>query len=212
MLLVYFDTTKAWLAKLARVPLLSVLQEPKADLDISRRSLLGAMYTKGLTTKFGAILNRKSAVALEPKFLKLKVRVKGLIDALIKSTEKKDIPGGIIDFLRRISSDGVYFPSEYFSIREKEALEFDSLGGTRNMHLCVNLPNGRFCSRLHLVLLNFLLVRILIPQVILQPWSAGIGVKSTKKQILRNLKNMATLLYLICNRISYLEKVFFFFY
>jgi hypothetical protein len=206
MLHIYFDATKAWLIKLARVPLLSVLQEPKIDLDMTSSSLFQSA-AKGFTKKFDAILSLKNTAALETKFLKLKVRVKGLIDAVLKSTEKNDIPSGIVEFLKRISNDGVYFPENYFSQKEKEVLEFDPLGATRNMELIENTPTKVKCYRRHVMLLNFIFIRILIPHIVLQPWDVGIGAKTTSRRVQSNLKNVATLIYLICMRLSSLEEV-----
>lgn len=112
MLNVYFDATRVWLGKIVRNPLLSVLQDPVLDLDLSTKS-----SSKGFATKFGALFAlrpRKTSAADtgmdESKFVKLKVRVKGVVDAIAKAVEKQDVPSGILDFWRRFTSDGLYFP------------------------------------------------------------------------------------------------------
>lgn len=57
-------------------------------------------------------------------------------------------------------------------------------------------------SRFNVVVINFLLVRILIPHVILQPWNVGIGSKNIGKQTSANLLSLATLLYCVCRQLS----------
>lgn len=121
MLNVYFEATRTWLAKMVRVPLLSILQDPSADLDLSSKTGM-AVQSKGFARKFGALLARrpvddapvpgsKAAIAQDAKLMKLRVRVKGIVDALIKAIERQEIPTGILEFWKRLSSDGVYFPS-----------------------------------------------------------------------------------------------------
>lgn len=111
MLRVYFDATRVWLEKIVRSPLLSICQEPSLDLDVSAKS-----SSKGFSNKFGALLALRSSSQRaetgidEGKFVKLKVRAKGIVDAIIKAVDKKDVPAGILGFWKRLTSDGVYFP------------------------------------------------------------------------------------------------------
>lgn len=97
------------------------------------------------------------------------------------------------------------FPSEL------QALEFSKLGSTRNMSLTCLISDDRGCpthySRFNVVLLNFLFIRILIPHVILQPWLVGIGGPKVTAQVALNLKNVATMLYLICRQVSPLPEI-----
>lgn len=120
MLNVYFEATRTWLAKLVRVPLLSILQDSSSGLDLS--SDTRAAHSKGFTKKFGALFARrpvddapvpgsKATIAHETKLMKLRVRVKGIADPLIRAIERQEIPTGILEFWKRLSSDGVYFPS-----------------------------------------------------------------------------------------------------
>lgn len=120
MLNVYFEATRTWLAKLVKVPLLSFLQDSSADLDLSSKA--NVAHSKGFAKKFGALLARrptndalapgsKAAIVHETKLMKLRVRAKGISDALIKAIEKQEIPTGILEFWKRLSSDGVYFPA-----------------------------------------------------------------------------------------------------
>ncbi|GMF10532.1 unnamed protein product [Phytophthora lilii] len=227
MLRVYFDATRMWLGKVVRTPLLSVLQDSALDVDISTRGILAESGLRGFAKKFGGFLARRppspatesSRLGLSvgsaidaAKLLKLKVRMKGILLALDKAIDKKEVPSGILDFWKRISSDGIYFPPSYQVFdEERQSLEFDDLGATRNMDFDEpdyienrrgdNLTSSGF-SRFNIVVINFLLVRILIPHVILQPWNVGIGPKNVGKQASANLANLATLLYCVCRQLS----------
>ncbi|KAG7393699.1 hypothetical protein PHYPSEUDO_004462 [Phytophthora pseudosyringae] len=233
MLRVYFDATRMWLGKVVRTPLLSLLQDSSLDVDISPRNGLGGSSLRGFAKKFGGILARRPPPpaqsfasngqpresAVDPaKLLKLKVRTRGLLQALSKAIDKEEVPSGILDFWKRISTDGVYFPPSYQLFNEERRhLEFDALGATRKMDfegtilvdqegngssedLASQASNG--VSRFNIVLINFLLVRILIPHVILQPWNVGIGSKNIGKHTSTNLTNAATLLYCVCRQLS----------
>jgi hypothetical protein len=117
--------------------------------------------------------------------------------------------------------------------QERQVLEFDALGATRRMAKdgsCLILsPPGTLpphqeqidpastdtagarspqsFPRFDVVLVNFVLVRILIPQIVARPWLAGIGRASQSKQVRANLRSMATLLFLICARLSPLPSL-----
>jgi hypothetical protein len=97
---------------------------------------------------------------------------------------------------------------------ERQQLEFDPLGATRRMAFDgANLADhgggehtgsseGGSFSRFNTVVINFLLVRILIPHVLLQPWNVGVGSKRIGKQASANLASLATLLYCVCRKLS----------
>lgn len=101
---------------------------------------------------------------------------------------------------------------------ERQVLEFDSLGATRRMDEDGFLPvsmsmmiatNGeqhhetcRVFSRCNVVLVNFVLIRILIPNIVARPWLVGIGPANLSKRARANLRSMATLLYLVCGQLS----------
>ncbi|KAH7479484.1 uncharacterized protein KRP23_6274 [Phytophthora ramorum] len=237
MLRVYFDATRMWLGKVVRTPLLSLIQDPSVDVDISTKNGLAGSSLRGFAKKFGGILARRPPVpalplagnghpidsAVDPaKLLKLKVHMRGVLQSLGKAIDKKEVPFGIMDFWKRISTDGVYFPPSYQLFdEERRSLEFDPLGATRRMDFdgtslldsdehgrsgeMVSVESGSLL-RFNVVVINFLLVRILIPHVILQPWNVGIGPKSIGKQASANLANLATLLYYVCKQLSPLPQ------
>lgn len=111
---------------------------------------------------------------------------------------------------------------------ERDALEFDDLGATRNVLTTApsddpsrapaapvdnnelesqrNDASAQGTSRVsafNVVLVSFLFVRILIPHVVLQPWRVGIGTTSALSRATEaNLKSLATMLYHICALLS----------
>jgi hypothetical protein len=120
MLNVYHDATRVWLGKITKIPLLSIVQDPALDIDVSTKPGL-FQASKGISKWFGR--NRSTSAtqttlgsgktpptADQSRIVKLKVRVKGIVDAIVKAIEKGDIPSGIIEFWKRLTSDGVYFP------------------------------------------------------------------------------------------------------
>ncbi|OQR94000.1 hypothetical protein ACHHYP_20082 [Achlya hypogyna] len=195
MLNVYFEATRSWLAKEIRAPILSILQDPTLTLAIEAPN-------KGLKKKFNGLFARKQINSTH-NILQLKVdanitprvRVKGIVDAIFKTTEKtSSVPDAILKFLSKLASDGVYFPPEYLSEEEKSGLEFNVLGATRNMSVD-DLSHSRF----NLVTLAFVLARVAVPNLVLQPWTCGIGGRvRPAKQVEGNLKILATALYVLC--------------
>ncbi|KAL3666554.1 hypothetical protein V7S43_008183 [Phytophthora oleae] len=230
MLRVYFDATRLWFGKVVRTPMLSLLQDSSLDIDISTKSSLAGSTLRGFAKKFGGILARRphpsppqalassqpsSESSVDPvKLLKLKVRMKGILQALSKAIDKKEVPSGILAFWKRLSTDGVYFPPSYqLFYEERLSLEFDALGATRRMDFEESIladvkendgsdEAAKGFSRFNIVMVNFLFARILIPHVILQPWSVGIGTKNIGKQTSANLANLATLFYCVCRQLS----------
>ncbi|EQC36464.1 hypothetical protein, variant [Saprolegnia diclina VS20] len=184
MLDVYSEAIRSWLAKDMRLPILSILQDPTLVLSMRPPAT-------SLKKKFGGLLARKQASAPE-SLLQLKVRIKGLVDALVKTTEKP-IPKAILQFLAKLTCDGAYFPPNYLSPPERTGLEFNALGATRNMATD---------TRFDLVTIGFVFGRVVVPYVVLQPWTSGIGGRARPpKQVEANLKLVATSLYVLCMRL-----------
>ncbi|TMW68655.1 hypothetical protein Poli38472_006123 [Pythium oligandrum] len=203
MLNVYFDATRLWLSKLVKPLVLSLLQDQSLDIDVSVKSgFLTA--SKGLSKKFGAVFARRSATTSTSehlsKCIKLRVRTKGLIDVFVRAIDKWTVPKGMQEFWTRFTADGVYFPESYplFDC-ERQLLGLDSLGATREMHLN---------DRAEILLVNFIWLRVLIAQVLLQPWESGVApTRELSKLATANLKSIATLLYLIMMQRSRLPPV-----
>ena len=70
------------------------------------------------------------------KALKLKVRIKGIIDDLESNLKNlKEHNPRILDFVAKVVSDGNYFPREILWKSERAQLELTKLGQTRFMIL-----------------------------------------------------------------------------
>lgn len=118
MLNEYFDVTRGWLARIVKAPLLSVLQDQSLDINVGGESSFdeerGALR---LARRITSMMIRQStsdsaatAAADAERLLRLKVRVKAVVDTIVRAVDKREIPVGILEFWRRMSSDGVYFP------------------------------------------------------------------------------------------------------
>ncbi|OQS02698.1 hypothetical protein THRCLA_04947 [Thraustotheca clavata] len=191
MLSVYFDATKTWLSKEIKIPILSVLQDTKLNFA-------SEVSDKGLKKKLNALFVRKQT-ATPDTLLQLKVRLKGIVDAIVKTAEKSgSIPKPILIFLLKLVSDGVYFPPQYLSSEECSGLEFNVLGATRNMNLPFS-DREDYYTRFNLIVLDFILIRVVIPHIVLRPHECGIGGRAKPpKDTENNLKVLATGLYVIC--------------
>ncbi|ETV97019.1 hypothetical protein H310_09854 [Aphanomyces invadans] len=191
MIDVYVEATRSWMAKEMRVPVASVLQDPTMNFGTGSG---GAKI--GVKKKFGALLfaNKAAPKPAPHALVQLKVRLKGIVDAVAKTTVKpQDTPDAIATFLRRLTTDGVYFPADFLTPDERRALEFNSLGATRNMDSA---------QRFNVVVLNFIVVRIVVPSLVLRPWEGPMASKATPPlQVQHNLRVLATALYTVCQQI-----------
>lgn len=118
MLSEYFDVTCGWLARIVKAPLLSVLQDQSLDMNVGGESSFdeprGALR---LAHRLTSMMSRKAtsdsattAASDAERLLRLKVRVKAVIETIVRAVNKREIPVGILEFWRRMTSDGVYFP------------------------------------------------------------------------------------------------------
>ncbi|KAF0698349.1 Aste57867_11027 [Aphanomyces stellatus] len=195
MIPVYVEATRVWMAKEVRVPVLSVLQDPTMNFE---GFATAPSDKKGLKNKYAGLFARKAAASPEA-IVQLKVRLKGLVDAIVKN--KHDAPTAIVKFLVKLTSDGVYLPPTYLADEERRGLEFNALGATRNMAHPFDAESPHH-SRFNLLVLNFVVVRIVVPLLVLRPWDAGIGNKTKPSaQVQHNLRVLATGLYIVCQRI-----------
>ena len=65
---------------------------------------------------------------LSTRILRIHVRVKAIIEALIGNTTAAQGKGPIFKFLRRLTMPGKFIPDDYFSAREKSMLTLDLHG------------------------------------------------------------------------------------
>lgn len=95
---IYFDGTRVWLAKTVKLPIASVLQDKTLNFDL-------------IFAKQSGLFGSKGKKASEAAFVKLKVRIRGIFDAIFTTAEKQEMPMAISNCLNQITTDGVYFPS-----------------------------------------------------------------------------------------------------
>jgi hypothetical protein len=224
-LTVFADSCDTWVAKSIEMPLLSITRD--RSLDFNPEQLLVGQE-KGIATRM----------------MQFKVRLKALINDFINAEK----PGHILDFLGLLVFDGNYFADDFLPKSEKESLEFDQFGGTRNMFSKVSISEeekfqlagatsssgvpklnlGSFASsrlshfgpdvimvhgellritRVKMILMSYVYVRILIGHVILSPWYCNIGAKHDSKddpsftrRKVYNLRILASIVYEILRR------------
>jgi hypothetical protein len=124
---------RAWLAKAVKLPVMSILSEPAMNLDV-RAASSGSGGLAGPLMRCAVGLRLVKTDTLEQRMLKLKVRVKGVLDELEKqSVRHKTLPGNVVDFLHKLSCDGAYLPPAFLFEAERSELEFSELGATRHM-------------------------------------------------------------------------------
>jgi hypothetical protein len=112
----YSEACDAWLGKLVKVPLISLDQDPSLDFTLTEMVRL---------------------LPLKHRMLQLKVRVKTIVESIVNS---ENPPDHIINFLVTLVDDGNYFKSGFLYKFEKNFLEFNEMGATRNM--CYIIPNN----------------------------------------------------------------------
>jgi hypothetical protein len=195
LLEVYFDKTRRWIAGAARIVLTSVIYEPKMQLDplplldVAAGGGSGGAGGGGgsMLSKLGGVMGggkAKRAKIVHARVLKLKVRVKGVLDALEEFTlggarpmgggtsasnndddgddgddhssiygDARDEGAGaanaaavgadigvpkpipVLDFLGRLSADGVFYPRRFLWPEERKRMQFSELGASRWMEL-----------------------------------------------------------------------------
>ncbi|CAK8989303.1 Phospholipase D2 (PLD 2) (mPLD2) (Choline phosphatase 2) (PLD1C) (Phosphatidylcholine-hydrolyzing phospholipase D2), partial [Durusdinium trenchii] len=222
------DKSRTWLVQVLSLPLVDLMT--KTDIVLDPRVLRSGKAGRVALSWLGRSKKNKTHPdpAAEVKAgapssegpllaLRLKVRVRGILELLLKATEegKPKMPDSVCSFLQRLANDGSLLPKQFLFPMEQEELEFSKLGYTRWMirpvkveeqappaeddttDSGVSLPKPRFdLTRPKLMVGSFLFLRCLLP-VLLRPWEAGVGRKPSKG-VLSNLACVATLWYQLC--------------
>lgn len=109
----YLEPCELWIAKMIRIPMLSINQDPTLNFDPHR----------GVFEKQDSYDNR---------MLQLKVRFRSILRSLIES----DMPSELLTkFFISLTNDENYFYESFLYPCELKALEFTDLGATMNMIL-----------------------------------------------------------------------------
>ena len=62
--------------------------------------------------------------------LRIQVRVKGIIEALVTGTDGTQTPLTLFQFLHRLMREGKFLPGEYFNPAERKRIVLDANGRT----------------------------------------------------------------------------------
>jgi len=188
----FADGCDDWLGQLVRVTISSVENDTSLDFEPT-----------------DSFVNNRN-MPLKQRILQLKIRVKSIIDSITSS----QLPSHFIDLLVSMIDDGNYFFKEFLFEYETKLLDFDSLGGTRNMLILprsdynyngkpkVLFEVGFGRSRIdalkgRTLIQNFILIKILISHILLSPWNFGVAKKPTNNinRLVNNHRVLATVIY-----------------
>lgn len=115
---IYMEGAKSWAMKAIRTPLMSVLGNQELDLNV-----IGG----GQGEQKGKLFDR-----ISPKYLKLQVRIRGILESLREHTSVQAMPAPLRIFIENLISEGSYTPRSYFLDFEKSRIERDNFGALKN--------------------------------------------------------------------------------
>jgi len=150
--------------------------------------------------------NVSSKSHLDKIALRLKVRLRGVLELLLQSVKdgRPPVPSNILAFLEQLVLDGATFPEHYLFRHERKALRFTELGETRWMLPIEDEVDGKLrydLSRIKLVLGNFVVTRCLLP-TLLRPWEGSMGGRRPERKVCNNLIMLTTLMHVIFQSIA----------
>jgi hypothetical protein len=154
---VYAEVAHSWVMKAARMPIVSVLNDPTLDLNILGTRLDNA------------------------KFLKLQVRIKGLIQGFVECTNSRDMAGPLRLFIDRYVANGASVPPKSLLPYERSRLEWDQFGAL--------VEQNR--DRQHMMVCFFFVTRHLI-DMLLRPKENSLNART--EQTFHNLKILASIM------------------
>lgn len=141
----YFTKVAAvWVLNHTKEPILSILQDPNLDFDITGRD---HWYSKGVPS------------AINTKILKIQIRLKGFITGLIEGTTHKNLSQPLIFFLEKFINNGAFIPDQYLVPYERARLNFDKFGALTKQDE----------EKKGMILAFFFITRILISMYLLKP-------------------------------------------
>ena len=192
----YIEPSTNWMGKIVKTPLQTVVQDKTVD------------FSK-------AFDGNKSSYQRNTSVTQLKVRLRAIIDNLIHETHP---PEHIMGLLQTLVSDGNHFDPDFLYDCEKERLEVNEIGATRNIFEPISddeyqnnresfldpqkyLAIGDVCFRVEqgrMLLMNILFIRLFLNHVVLSPWHCSVCPRPPGKQVrhvIKNLRIVASLLY-----------------
>ncbi|CAG9333939.1 unnamed protein product [Blepharisma stoltei] len=108
---IFTEVAKEWTMKAIKIPLTSILNDPKLDLSLSNKDN-----------------NLRETEFIKAKILKTQVRVKGILDCLRENTTEELMRVPLRVFIDKLIDDGSYIPQDYLMPFERSRLETDEFG------------------------------------------------------------------------------------
>eukprot|EP00949_MAST-11_sp_MAST-11-sp1_P005195 g5195.t1 len=188
LLVTLTDISKAWFAKLIRVPVKSITDDAKLTMDVLHDDL---------GTRFGGLATIKDKTPLKQRMLRLKVRAKGIIDRI---TYCDSIEHGlnmtVINLMVTLISAKVYWPEGYLFPGELAMMDYARPCTVTMDQDQLDDPKGRklFLKRVQRLVLGILIHRICFSSVLLEPKENGIGNPQGKLPK-KNIRLVASVMY-----------------
>ena len=104
MLKLYTDITRGWLQKTVKID--NLIKGSDIEWILSSTNSWGDSKVRS-------------------RFTKVQVRISAILNTLIKSTNKVEMPGPLIKFLSMFVSEGSFVPKDFLTMFEKNRLELD---------------------------------------------------------------------------------------
>lgn len=153
---VYLEVGKTWVLKAVRNSLMSVVNDPKLDLNISSND---------------RIWNKSQIESNKLKIIKIQIRIRGILEGLRDYTNETEMPGPLRFFIDKLTSNGTFLPSNYLLPFEKSRLELDSFGALK----------GQIAIKKQMMISYFFITRILIGMLLLRPEENGLPTRKNTK-------------------------------
>lgn len=101
------------------------------------------------------------------------------LETLLKNLIEESVPKKLLVFLGKISHDRQIPPQNFFFLYELERLNFDSFARFKFMNKYV----------IQMISMGFIFIRILLYEIILQPWNHDNSLINSKEKHLMYKKN-----------------------
>mmetsp|Transcript_38198 Transcript_38198/g.36559 ORF Transcript_38198/g.36559 Transcript_38198/m.36559 type:complete len:176 (+) Transcript_38198:103-630(+) len=160
----YNEIAKAWVMKAIKKPLLSIINEQNLNFDFNEPGI--------------------SIQEADHRLMKMKVRVKGILQGFVEHTNAIIMPIPLIIFMASLCKEKTYVVDGFMFPFEFNRLQLDEYGAI--MKIDNNLTK-MICG-------IYLISKILVAKVLLNPTKAGLTMSFTDVQ-LRNFKMLASLIH-----------------
>eukprot|EP00753_Platysulcus_tardus_P014479 PLAT4375.1.p1 GENE.PLAT4375.1~~PLAT4375.1.p1 ORF type:complete len:762 (+),score=278.14 PLAT4375.1:344-2287(+) len=189
-----FDPLRSWMARLVSQAMRSILRRPERNMDVDDSS--GSLLQRMLRSS-----NKKRLAA---RMKALRVHVRGVITGMLAAVEDDRLPTQVLKPLTLLLRGGAVFPRGFLWRTELHVLKLSALRRTESMlpHAVASLSDlgGDRQVRCSVLLANFLLVRLLINRVLLDPVGCNMLPHKPGAIVAGNLKAVASVLYICLRR------------